>query len=365
MEARYVYVGGLVVALVAAASWQALTRDSPIDPLPTKLPVPPPATGVYAPNARLHQLHRLAEGDLPEPEDLVVSHDGRFLYAACSDGWIKQIHLSSGHVQNWTLVPGGGRPLGLALGLHGEVLACEPSLGLLNITAEGKVTTLSNDVCGMKFKFADALDVNREDGSIYFTDASIKFGYGESDLDVLEGRPNGRLLKFDPSTGATSVFATGLYFPNGVAVSKDNSFLVVCETSKVRCQRLWLKGSNKGKLEKFIDNLPGYPDNIHKSDRGTFWIGLVSGRSSLLETIMGFSFVKHFFATPQGMKYLNVASRMAKVLEVSEEGEPIRYMEDPNGRAIGFVTCALEHENHLYLGGLASDFVGKLSLPQI
>ncbi|KAI5084327.1 hypothetical protein GOP47_0000496 [Adiantum capillus-veneris] len=364
MHTRYAYVVGLVVALAAAARWRALTRDSPIDPHPTQLPIPPPPTGVYAPNAHLHKLHRLADGALPNPEDLVVSSDGRFLYAACSDGWIKQIHLSSGHVRNWTLVPGSGRPLGLALGLHGEVLACEPSLGLLNIT-EGKVTTLSDDVCGMKFKFADALDVSREDGSIYFTDASTKFGYGESNLDVLEGRPNGRLLKYDPSTGTTTVLATGLHFPNGVAVSKDNSFLVVCETSKVRCGRLWLKGSQKGILESFIDNLPGYPDNIHRTERGTFWIGLVSGRSLLIETVMNFPFVKHLFATQQGMKFLDVASRMAKVLEVSDQGEPLRYMEDPNGKAIGFVTCALEHENHLYLGGLASDFVGRLSLEQI
>jgi hypothetical protein len=67
---------------------------------------------------------------------------------------------------------------------------------------------------------------------IYFTDASTKFGYGQSDLDVLEGRPNGRLLKYDPSTKATSVLATDLFFPNGVALASDQTFLVFCETSK-------------------------------------------------------------------------------------------------------------------------------------
>ncbi|MCO5605234.1 hypothetical protein L7F22_059414 [Adiantum nelumboides] len=134
---------------------------------------------------------------------------------------------------------------------------------------------------------------------------------------VLEGRPNGRLLKLDPSTGATSVFATGLYFPNGVAVSKDNSFLVVSETSKVRCQRLWLKGSNKGKLEKFIDNLPGYPENIHKSDRGTFWIGLVS---------LGMQVTRYIqFAVQQAAKvenHLTSVERINAYTNLATEADP-------------------------------------------
>eukprot|EP00250_Pteridium_aquilinum_P033817 c6375_g1_i1 orf=182-1297(-) len=362
MAASYLFVLGLVVAIASAAWWQAVTRESLIDPRPTKLPSPPARKGVYAPNAHLHKLQRLGQGLLPQPEDLVLSPDGRFLYASCADGWIKQVDLSSAHVRDWSLVP--GRPLGLASGLHGEILACEASLGLLNIT-EGKVTTLTDNACGIKFKLADAVDVSRDDGSIYFTDASSKFGLQESDLDVLEGRPNGRLLKYDPSTGATSVIVTGLYFPNGVAVSLDQSYLVFCETAKVRCQRLWLQGSRKGEMEIFIDNLPGYPDNIHTTKRGTFWIGLVAERGILVETILRFSFLKYFYATPRAMESLNVGPRMAKVLEVSKDGEPLRFLEDPNGRSIGYVTSALEHEDYLYLGSLASNFIGRLKLEEV
>ncbi|KAH7282583.1 hypothetical protein KP509_35G037700 [Ceratopteris richardii] len=361
MEGSYICVMGLVMAIGLLASWQALIRHSPIDPLPTVLPLPPLPKGVYATNRRLQAaLERLGDAWLPQPEDLVISSDGRFMYAACSDGWIKQVELADGRVRNWTHIR-GGRPLGLARGVNGEILACEPSLGLLNIT-EGRVETLSDNACGVKFKFADSLDINSDDGCIYFTDASTKFGYGESDFDVLEARPNGRLLRYDPSTKSTTVVLTNLYFPNGVAVSLDRKFVVFCETSKVRCQKLWLKGPYKGRVDEFIENLPGFPDNIHVTERGTFWIGLVSGRSLVMETILGFPSMKHLLATSVGMRILDVNLRMAKVLEVSNDGKPLRFMEDPNGKAIGFVTCALEHEKNLYLGGLKSSFVGKLRL---
>lgn len=356
----HIPVLGMVVAIGVAAWWHAVTRLSPIDPWPTLLPLPPPLKGIFSPNTHLLRLQPLGEGLLPAPEDLTATQDGQVLYAACSDGWIKKVHLPSGTVHNWTKID--GRPLGLAVGLHGEILACEPSLGLLNVTDGNDVTILSNSVGGIKFKFADGVDVAKDDGSIYFTDASTKFGYGESDLDVLEGRPNGRLLKYDPSTRATSVLATNLYFPNGVAVSLDQSFLVFCETTKVRCQRLWLKGDHKGEIEIFIDNLPGYPDNIHSTKRGTFWIGLVSARSLWFETLLGFAFAKHFYATPKGLEALNVARYMAKVLEVSNQGEPIRYLEDPTGVSIGFVTTALEIGDSLYLGGLVSSYIGRLKL---
>jgi sugar lactone lactonase YvrE len=48
--------------------------------------------------------------------------------------------------------------------------------------------------------------------------------------DILEARPHGRLMSFDPSTGRTAVLARDLYFANGVSVSPDQSSLIYCET---------------------------------------------------------------------------------------------------------------------------------------
>lgn len=70
------------------------------------------------------------------------------------------------------------------------------------------------------------------DGSIYFSDASSKFGLHDWFLDILQATPTGRLLKYDPKTKATSVVLGGLAFANGVSLSAQQDFVVVCESAK-------------------------------------------------------------------------------------------------------------------------------------
>lgn len=44
-----------------------------------------------------------------------------------------------------------------------------------------------------------------------------------------QGELEGKVLEWDPATGVTQVLAQNLWFPNGVAVSVDEKFLVVAE----------------------------------------------------------------------------------------------------------------------------------------
>lgn len=88
---------------------------------------------------------------------------------------------------------------------------------------------LVDEVEGLKFKLTDGVDV-AHDGTIYFTDASYKYSYKDSTLDLLEGKPNGRFFSYNPATKKTTLLARDLYFPNGVAVSPDQHFVVFCET---------------------------------------------------------------------------------------------------------------------------------------
>jgi sugar lactone lactonase YvrE len=97
------------------------------------------------------------------------------------------------------------------------------------------------------------------DGTIYFTDASSKFSLTELRADLLEHQPNGRLLSYDPTTKQTRVLLRNLYFANGVAVSPDQSFVLINDTGTYSVRRYWLKGEKAGQSDVFIDNLPGFP----------------------------------------------------------------------------------------------------------
>jgi sugar lactone lactonase YvrE len=78
-------------------------------------------------------------------------------------------------------------------------------------------------------RFADAA-IEASDGTVYFSDASTRFGFDRWFYDFLESRVTGRLLRYDPRNGETSVVLDRLSCANGVALSRDETFVVVCET---------------------------------------------------------------------------------------------------------------------------------------
>ena len=65
-------------------------------------------------------------------------------------------------------------------------------------------------------------------------------------LSCVQGRADGRLLAHYPRTQKTEVLAEGIWAANGVAVSKDESFVAVASTNCARIYRYWLKGSKVG-----------------------------------------------------------------------------------------------------------------------
>ncbi|KAG6385843.1 hypothetical protein SASPL_154724 [Salvia splendens] len=101
--------------------------------------------------------------------------------------------------------------------------------GLLNISKDGAIQVLTDEAEGLKFKLTDAVDIGAND-KLYFTDASYKYGVDQAFLELMVGRPHGRFLSYDPSTKKTSVLLKDLYSANGVTLSADHTFVIVCET---------------------------------------------------------------------------------------------------------------------------------------
>ncbi|RDX61074.1 Protein STRICTOSIDINE SYNTHASE-LIKE 6, partial [Mucuna pruriens] len=81
----------------------------------------------------------------------------------------------------------------------------------------------------VKQEFADDV-IEASDGSIYFSVATTKFDLKNWYLDVLEARPSGQLLKYNPTSNETLIVLDNVAFANGIALSKDQHYLVLCET---------------------------------------------------------------------------------------------------------------------------------------
>ena len=58
----------------------------------------------------------------------------------------------------------------------------------------------------------------------------------------------GRLLCYDPATRKATTLLRGLNFANGVAVSHDQTYVLVNETGSYRVVRYWLEGPKKGQF---------------------------------------------------------------------------------------------------------------------
>ncbi|MEM7116487.1 MAG: SMP-30/gluconolactonase/LRE family protein [Chloroflexota bacterium] len=344
----------------------ALLRPSPIDAVSLDLPEPPAATAVLASNNLLQQAKRLAPGEIVHPEDIAFDDEGR-LYTGSSNGRIYRIsfHEDNSVANVEEFAETGGYPLGLHFDQQGNLIAAVKDIGLVAIDANGAVTVLTNATAGVPIIYADELDI-ASDGVIYFSDASTKYTWGWP-YDFLEGRPNGRFLAYYPDTGETAVLHDNLYFANGVVLAPDESYVLVGETAVARIMRFWLKGEQAGTMEIFAENLPNSPDNISVDENGRYWVA-GNLRSSQLETLHQYPFIKNQLAKlpfsflrnmPQ-----NEALRYGFVLVLDENGQPIASLHDETGH-IYSVSSAQPYGEHLYLGTLFGDAIGRLPLTDL
>ncbi|KAG8099383.1 hypothetical protein GUJ93_ZPchr0013g36960 [Zizania palustris] len=310
-------------------------------------------------------MEKIGEGRLSSPEDVYVDGGGA-LYTATRDGWVQRMH-ANGSWEQWGFVGGTGL-LGVApSAADGAMLVCDADKGLLKVEENGRVTLLASAVEGSTIRFADAA-IEASDGTVYFSDATTRFTFANWYLDFLESRFSGRLLKYDPRTGKASVVLGGLGFANGVALPADESFVVVCESMRFRCLKVWLKGEKAGQAEIFVDNLPGCPDNIRLGSDGYFWIALLQLRSSpWVELINRWTLTKKVVASfPALLEWSKATLKGAMVAQVSQDdGQIMRVLDDSQGKVVRFITSVTEFNGDLFFGSLDANFVGKLSLAKV
>ncbi len=344
-----------VLLLLAAALYLALT-PSPIAPLPWEAPEAPPMTAVLEPNDTLMKAELLARGQIHGPEDTAVDAQGR-VYAGLHDGRVVRVQADDS-VE--TFADTGGRPLGMDFDAAGNLILADAYKGLLRIDPQGRIEVLTTEADGLPFAFTDDLDI-ASDGIIYFSDASSRFQQPDYLLDLLEARPHGRLLSYDPGTGETRVLLDDLYFANGVALSANEDFVLVNETYRYRITRYWLKGERAGQHEVFIDNLPGLPDNLQGDRKGTFWVALPTPRKADADFLHRHPWLKAQLAKlPRALWPKAIPYGFAIALD--ENGKIVRSLHDTSGTHLRMVTSVKPVGDYLYFGSLDNDRIGKLPL---
>jgi len=346
-----------IVGILAILIIIFLLQSAPIDPAAYTPSESIELAGVLAPNNLLQKAELLALGKINGPEEVAVDSQGR-VYGGTQDGKIMCL-LPDGKLD--TFAETKGRPLGIQFDKNKNLIVCDSYKGLLSINPQGKIKVLATSADGVPFKFTDALDIS-SDGTIYFTDASSRYGQNEYLYDLLESKPHGRFLSYDPATGQIKVLLTNLYFANGVALSQQEDFVLINETYRYRIVRYWLKGPKAGTHDIFIDNLPGFPDNISSNRRGTFWLALFTVRNEAVDKLHPFPFLK-----AQMSKLPKVFWPKPKpyglILALNEQGEIIQSLHDPSGKYLKEITSAREYGGYLYLGSLHNDRIGKYKLP--
>ncbi len=347
-------LGLLALAIAGAAGYLAIT-PSPIDPLAWQPQPAPLMTGVLEPNDSLMKAELLAQGQIHGPEDTAVDAQGR-VYAGLHDGRV--VRIADGKVE--TFANTGGRPLGMDFDAQGNLVLADAYKGLLRIDPAGKIEVLASAADGVPFAFTDDLDI-ASDGRIYFTDASSKFQQPDYLLDLLEGRPYGRLMVFDPASGKTEVLLKDLYFANGVALSQNEDFVLVNETYRYRIQRYWLKGDKAGTHDLFADNLPGMPDNLQGDRAGTFWVALPTPRKGDADFLQNQPWLKAQLAKLPRALWPKPAS-YGLAIALNEQGEIVQSLHDTSGTHLRMVTSVKPVGDSLYLGSLDNDRIGKLKI---
>ncbi|KAG0466380.1 hypothetical protein HPP92_017960 [Vanilla planifolia] len=236
------------------------------------------------------------------PESIAFDRHGKGPYTGVSDGRILKWHpygdggqwKTFAYPAQWSDACVGskirmesicGRPLGLQFNhVTGDLYIADAYFGLLVVGPRGgRSRPLATQADGMPFKFTNGVDVDQKTGVVYFTDSSTNFQRWEYELVVATKDATGRFMKYDPTENKLTLLASGLVFPNGVAISDDRSFVVIAGTTECRVYRYWLQGPREGELEMLAE-LSGYPDNIKRNTMGEFWVAMNREKIQLATT---------------------------------------------------------------------------------
>jgi gluconolactonase len=279
---------------------------------------------------------------IDRPEDVVVGPDGR-VFASDHQCAVAEI-LPDGAFRR--LGPKGGAPNGLNMDRQGRILIA--NFGIYDREdgplqrfdpATGKHETLLAEVGGKRLTSSN-YPVMDAAGNIWCANST----HAETWPQALDGRTDGFIFVLRPD-GSSSIEADGLKFPNGMALSADESVLYCAQTSGADVLAFpILPGGRLGKGERYGPvlgklNLPGepphpaetlgYTDGVGMDAEGNVWVCLPAAN---------------------------------KVVAILPSLEVVTVIHDPSGEIVNHptnVTWGGADLKDLYIGSIRADYVLK------
>jgi ribose transport system permease protein len=341
-----------------------------VSPTYSELPEAPATSGAspYALNDRLRPVEAIGLGQIDGPEDVILDEDDN-IYVGNRTGDIVRF-LAPDYARQEVFAHVGGRPLGMAFARDGALLVCIGGMGLYSIGRDRSIRKLTDEtnrswfsvIDDSRLRLADDLDI-APDGRVFFSEATVRYEMHEWPVDCLESRGNGRIICYDPNTGATRTVIKNLMFPNGICMMHDGQSFLFAETWACRVSRYWFDGPKRGTVEVVIADLPGYPDNINRASDGTYWLALVGIRTPSLDLALkmpGFRKRMARRVAPDEWLFPNINTGC--VVRFDETGRILETLWDFGGENHPMITSMREHKGHLYIGGILNNRVGRLKL---
>jgi hypothetical protein len=237
----------------------------------------PVLDGGFSPNRRLEDAE--VRQRFEAPDALAFGPDGRLYVSAGAD-----VHVCAGPrfeaSEVFAHLPGS---VG-ALAWNGErLLVAVDGHGIVVLASDGRQAASLEHVDGAPLHCVTALAA-AADGTVYATDGSRANRAGNWLLDLMQCRPgSGRLIACTADLAEPRVLLDGLDWPDGVAVSHDESEVLLTEAWRHRLSAVDRAG---GARRVLIGNFAGYPGRIRRGGDGDYWIAFFALRTQLTEFVL-------------------------------------------------------------------------------
>lgn len=188
--------------------------------------------------------------------------DGRIAFTSMSEGRVLILGGTDVHAEIET----GGGPTGLLVGHDGGLFVAQNN-GQWGAPSNGRAVLMKWDGSQLSPALDAPLTAPNDlcfgpDGQMYITDPLTE--------QALDSPVEGRVFRWDPSSGETSIVADDILFPNGIAFDQEGK-LFVAETYTGRILEL---DPVTGSTNVFAQTADGKPDGMAFDIEGNLWIAV-------------------------------------------------------------------------------------------